>query len=135
MTRYLLDSNAMTAFINHREPLATRVREARQRGARIGTCEPVIAELFFGLEFSASRDENTVRLRRALSRLKCWPFDRLAAEHYGRVAAELRRRGRPMQVVDIMVAAIAFAVGDCVVVTTDSDLSAIPGLSVENWEE
>ncbi len=67
MRRFLLDSNAVNAFVDHRKPLAERVREARQRGDRIGTCEPVVAELFYGLQFSSSRDENTVRLRRGLS--------------------------------------------------------------------
>ena len=39
-----------------------------------------------------------------------------------------------MQVIDIMLAAIALSLGNCIVVSTDSDLLAIPGLSVENWE-
>jgi len=39
-----------------------------------------------------------------------------------------------MQVIDMMIAAIALSLGNCTVVTTDSDLSAVPGLSVENWE-
>ncbi len=38
-----------------------------------------------------------------------------------------------MQVVDMMIGAIAMNLGDCKVVTTDSDLEAIPGLSVERW--
>jgi tRNA(fMet)-specific endonuclease VapC len=38
-----------------------------------------------------------------------------------------------MQQIDMMVAAIAMTLGNCTVVTTDSDLSAVPGLSVENW--
>jgi tRNA(fMet)-specific endonuclease VapC len=32
-----------------------------------------------------------------------------------------------------MIAAIAFTLGNCTVVTKDSDFSAIPGLTVENW--
>jgi tRNA(fMet)-specific endonuclease VapC len=134
MKRYLLDSNAVTSLINKREPLTQRVREARQQGCRIGTCEPVVAELFYGMELSASRVENLVRLRRALSRIVCWPLDRRACETYGRLAADLRRRGRPMQTVDMMLAAVALSLGNCTVVTTDSDLSAVPGLEVENWE-
>jgi len=39
-----------------------------------------------------------------------------------------------MQTIDIRMAAIALSIGDCTVVTTDSDLSAIQGLLVENWE-
>lgn len=142
MKRYLLDSNAVTSLVNKREPLTQRVREARQRGCRIGTCKPVVAELFYGMELSASRDENLVRLRRGLRQIACWPLDRRACETYGRracetygrLAAELRRRGRPMQTVDMMLAAIALSLGNCTVVTTDSDLSAVPGLEVENWE-
>jgi tRNA(fMet)-specific endonuclease VapC len=38
-----------------------------------------------------------------------------------------------MQSIDIMVAAIALSLGKCTVVSSDNDLSAVPGLSVENW--
>jgi len=134
MRRYLLDSNAVTSLINQRDPFIQRVREARLNGGRIGTCEPVVAELHYGLALSSSRDENLVRLRRGLNGLIVWPLDRRASEMYGEIAAELRRRGRPMQVIDMLLAAIASSLGDCTVITTDSDLLAIPGLAVENWE-
>jgi predicted nucleic acid-binding protein len=52
---------------------------------------------------------------------------------YGRIAAELKRIGRPMQQIDIQITAIAFALGNCTVVSGDSDLKAVPGLSVEDW--
>ncbi len=133
MRRYLLDSNAVNALIDRREPLADRASEARQRGDRIGTCEPVVAELFYGLEFSVSRDENIARLERGLSQIRSWPFDRIAAREYARIAADLKRRGRKMQVVDMMVAAIASTLVNCVVISTDSDLSSVSGLTVENW--
>jgi tRNA(fMet)-specific endonuclease VapC len=38
-----------------------------------------------------------------------------------------------MQVVDLMIAAIARTVPDCTVVTGDGDFSRVPGLKVENW--
>ena len=40
-----------------------------------------------------------------------------------------------MQVIDMMIAATARSLTDCTVVMTDSDLSAVPGLKVENWAE
>ena len=82
-------------------------REGRQLGHVVGTCEPVIAELYYGLEFSASREANLVRLERGLSNLRSWPFDRTAAREFARVAATSRRRGMKIQVVDMMIAAIA----------------------------
>jgi tRNA(fMet)-specific endonuclease VapC len=38
-----------------------------------------------------------------------------------------------MQQIDIQVAAIALSLGNCTVVSSDSDLAAVPGLTVENW--
>lgn len=123
----------MGDLINHRSNVDVRARDARRNGARIGTCMPVVGELFFGVENSATREANLPKVVRALSRLICWPFDRAAAEEYGRIAAELKRIGRPMQQIDIQIAAIAFALGNCTVVSGDSDLKAVPGLKVEDW--
>jgi len=80
MRRFLLDTNAVGALAARRNPITERVRAARQKGSRIGTCEPVVAELYFGVELSATRDTNSMRLRHILSGIRSWPFDRLAAE-------------------------------------------------------
>lgn len=133
MTRFLLDTGIMGDFINHRRGVDLRVRLARERGATIGTCVPVVGELFFGVEASRSRDINHPRLVRAISGIRCWPYTNEAAEEYGRIAAELKRIGRPMQQIDIMIAAIARTLGNCIVVSSDGDLQAIPGLATENW--
>jgi len=94
---------------------------------------PLLAELLYGIELSASRDRNMQSLQKALPTWKIWPFEEAAAFEYGRIAAALRRFGRRMQVVDIMIAAIALSLGNCTVVSADSDLAALPGLAIENW--
>jgi tRNA(fMet)-specific endonuclease VapC len=131
--RYLLDTGILSDFINNRKGVVVKARSARQGGARLGTCMPVVGELFFGIEASATRDANLPRLKRALSAFICWPFDRPAAEEFGRLAAELKRIGRPMQQIDIQIAAVALSLGNCTVVSADSDLMVVPGLTVENW--
>ena len=133
MRRFLLDTCAMGDLINRRKGVHEKAREARLKGARIGSCIPVLGELFFGIEFSRTRDDNHVRLTRAIIGLSFWPYTREAAEQYGRLAAQLRRVGRSMQQVDMQVAAIAFTLSECTVVTEDTDLLAVPGLSVVNW--
>jgi tRNA(fMet)-specific endonuclease VapC len=133
MKRYLLDTGMMGDFINHRRGVDQRVRQAQNEGDRIGTCMPVLGELFFGVEASATRDANLKRLTRALSRIVCWPFNRQAAEEYGRLAAQLKRIGRNIQQIDIQIAAIARTLGNCTVVSADTDMTAVPGLTVENW--
>src|SRR5271157_2991377 len=133
MRCFLLDTNAMGDFINRRRGVDERARETRKEGARLGTCIPVLGELFFGVEYSQSRDRNLERLKRALAGLACWPYTREAAEEYGRLAAQLRRAGRTIQQVDIQVAAIALTLSQCSVVSEDTDLLAVPGLSIESW--
>jgi tRNA(fMet)-specific endonuclease VapC len=133
MTRYLLDTNAVGDWMNHRRGVDVRAREAKQRGAILGTCEPVVAELFFGAENSASRDDNLVQLRRALRGLKCWPLSRAASEEFGRLMTGFKRAGKTIGPIDVLIAAIARTLPDCVVVSQDGDMNVIPGLSVENW--
>jgi tRNA(fMet)-specific endonuclease VapC len=133
MRRYLFDTGIAQDFVNRRHGVTERADSARHEGGRVGICTPVLGELWSGVEGSLSRDRNLQRLRLALSRLVVWPYTNEAAEQFGRVFAELRRIGRPMQQVDIMVAAIAPSLGSCTVVSKDSDLEAVPGLAVENW--
>jgi tRNA(fMet)-specific endonuclease VapC len=135
MRRYLLDTNMAADLIEKRGHVPNRAREARRRGARIGIGIPVLAELYYGIEFSSTRDRNLERLERAMPGLTIWPFDMKAAAEFGRLRADLRRVGRPMQVIDIMIAAIAKSLGNCTVVSADSDLTAVPDLSVESWRQ
>jgi tRNA(fMet)-specific endonuclease VapC len=133
MRRYLLDSKPAQDFNNNRNGVRQRADAERRRGNRIGICTPVLGELWAGVEGSDTREENLRRLRHGLSRLLLWPYDEAAAIEYGRIFSELKRVGRPMQQVDIQIAAIAFAMGNCTVVSADSDLMDVPGLTVENW--
>lgn len=133
MRRFLLDTGIASDFIDRRHGVYERARQEAGQGNPIGIGIPVLAELVYGIEWSASRDRNMQRLRAALPAWKVWPFDQPASFEYGRLAAELRRIGRPMQVVDVMIAAIARTLGNCTIVSADSDLAAVPGLVVENW--
>jgi tRNA(fMet)-specific endonuclease VapC len=133
--RFLLDAGPAQDFVLLRDPVFSRARREQLNGAKIGVCYPTLGEVRGGIEYSQTRDVNLKRLARAIGKLVLWPFDEKAAEEYGRVFATLRRIGRMMQQIDIQVAAVAFALGDCTVVTVDSDLSAVPGLSVADWSK
>lgn len=133
MRRYLLDTGAAGDYFARRGKVFPRAKEEVARGNRLGICMPVLGELYFGIELSASRERNLQRLRRDLPTLTIWPFNEEAAAEFGRLAAVLRRIGRPMQQIDIQIAAVAFSLGNCIVVSGDSDLAGVPGLTVENW--
>jgi len=133
VTRFLLDTNMAGHYINRRQGVFDRARLEVTNGNPIGIGVPVLAELVAGIEHSSSRERNMRRLKTAMTSLRLWPFDSSAAFEYGRIYAELVRRGRPIGVVDTMIAAIAMTLGNCTVVSSDSDLQAVPGLNLEDW--
>lgn len=133
MKRYLLDSGILSDLVNRRNGVRERSQQEIEKGNKLGTSMPVLAEIAYGIEYGENRDRNMQSLLSVLPVIKIWPLDKLAAFHYGTLAATLRRTGRQMQVVDMMSAAIAMTLGNCTVVTKDDDFRAIPGLTVENW--
>ena len=135
MKRYLLDTGIEADYLNRRGGVYTRARQAFSEGARLGLGAPGLGELWDGVYFSATRGFNEALLKRHLGHFAIWPFDQVAAVEYGRLAADLRRRGRTMQQIDVQIAAIALTLAECVIVSKDSDLLDVPGLMVENWAQ
>lgn len=135
MKRYLLDTGIAAHYMNRRKGVFERARSEVAKGNVIGVGTPVLGELFFGAENSASKDRNIQQLRKNVPSWRVWPYIESSAEEFGRLAALLVKIGRPMQQIDIMIAAIAFEIGNCTVVSADSDLFAVPGLDVEDWTQ
>lgn len=133
MTRFLLDTGIAGDYVHRRHGIYERACAAIKAGHRIGIGLPVLAELWFGVENSSSRERNAAKLRRVLPELIIWPLTDASAEEYGRIAAELKRIGRPIGTIDMLIAAIALSLGKTTVVSADNDLTAVPGLTVENW--
>jgi tRNA(fMet)-specific endonuclease VapC len=131
--RFLLDTNMAGHYINRRHGVFDRARLEVANGNPIGIGVPVLAELVAGIEHSSSRERNMKRLKTAIASLRLWPFDSSAAFEYGRIYAQLARLGRPIGVVDTMIAAIAMTLGNCMVVSSDRDLRAVPGLNLQDW--
>lgn len=131
--RYLLDTGPAFDCLFQRKGVDLRVEQARQAGLRVGICMPVLGEIVAGLNGSGSSEASWKRARPKLEKLVCWPFDKAAAYEFGRIFADLKSRGRIIQQVDMQIAAIALTLGDCTVVTGDSDLNEVTGLRVENW--
>ena len=131
--RLLLDTGPAQAFILHESPEFERVFTFVRRGFAVGVSYPTLAELRGGFEASASRDKSLQSLRASFQWLKRWPLTLNAVRIYGEIFAELRRIGRPIGKMDMQIAATALDLGNTIVATYDSDLSAVPGLTVENW--
>jgi tRNA(fMet)-specific endonuclease VapC len=108
-------------------------RRLVKSGAVVGICVPVLGELWSGVELSETRERSEARLRNSLGELTIWPYDDRAAQEFGRIFADLKRRGRPIQQIDIQIAAVVRTLPDCTLVTRDGDFQAVIGLRVTDW--
>jgi tRNA(fMet)-specific endonuclease VapC len=130
---YLLDTNTCIRFLNPGKSIVPD-RLAAVSQEEVAICQIVKAELYYGAYKSARRDANLALLARFFSQFESLPFDDAAAEAYGRLRAELARRGTPIGPNDLMIAAIALAHGLTLVTHNTAEFSRVAGLRLEDWE-
>ncbi len=133
MSFFLLDTNAVIAFLN--APLTSPVSErCRQVGFdKLVLSSVVLQELFFG-----SFKSGAVRMERNLKAINQlhWhdaAFERGDAEATGRIRAELTRSGKVIGPYDVMIAGQALARGWTVITNNTREFERVPGLNCEDW--
>jgi predicted nucleic acid-binding protein len=132
---YLLDNNHWSA-IQRNDPIVIAHMQSLPEEARIFMPVIVQGELLAGIELAASEAKKE-ELRRLYERVlaqatEILPVTSEVAEWYARIFAQLRRKGKPIPINDIWIAAIALAYG-LILVTSDEHFQHIDGLQVEDW--
>jgi tRNA(fMet)-specific endonuclease VapC len=132
MPTYLLDTNQLSQAVTVGTVVRERVMEMRALGRVIGICAPVLCELEVGIRQVRDADQFRVNLKRLLARVRIWPIEAVTATFYGEIYGDLRRRGRALSQVDMMLAALARQMR-LTLVTFDRDFEALPDIPTENW--
>jgi tRNA(fMet)-specific endonuclease VapC len=132
MKGFLLDTNHVGQAVRSNSSLWQQIHTAKQRGLRVGTCIPVLCEVESGRVNVARPDLYHRGLKSLLGKITIWPLTLTTATYYGEIFNDLRRRGRSLSQVDIMLAALCREL-DLTLGTTDKDFVALPWLKTENW--
>jgi tRNA(fMet)-specific endonuclease VapC len=132
MADFLLDCNHFSAALRKVSTIRDRVHQGRKAGHRFVSCYPVLCELEAGIQQTVKPADTRGRLDRLLRHVRLWPLDGHTARIFGEVFNELRRKGRSLSQVDMIVAALARQ-HSLTVLTTDRDFEAFPELRLENW--
>jgi tRNA(fMet)-specific endonuclease VapC len=134
MPAYLLDTNHVSMAVDRSSAVAQRILEARLEGIRLGTCLPVLCEIEAGLLQVRGPAKYRRDLNHLLLQLRLWPIDQKTARIYGELYVQLRRSGRVLSQVDIMIAALARQM-KLTILTTDLDFQAVPAVRVADWSK
>ncbi len=129
---FVLDANTVIARLNGDQRVSRRLRKLTTEDVLL--CAPVLAELEFGAWYSQRREQNLERLHQLARAMRFEPFGFGAARRFGKLKAELRRRGATKTDFDLAIAAIALEL-DAILVSDDRAFfdGAIEDLKVENW--
>jgi tRNA(fMet)-specific endonuclease VapC len=129
---FLVDCNHLSAALHRVSAVRERIQQARRAGQRFISCYPVLCELEVGIQQTQKPDELRRRVAHLLRHVRIWPLDAETSRLYGAVYIELRRQGRALSQVDIMLAALARQ-HRLIVLTSDRDFEAVSDLAIENW--
>ena len=132
MPRYMLDTDTCSYIMKRSND---RVLKRLQKTPVSDVCISVItkAELLFGVEVSARRQQDELALSAFLSYVEVLDFPDAASSHYAKIRADLKKRGAMIGANDLFIAAHANSFGLTLVTNNTREFGRIPRLPIENW--
>ena len=129
---YLLDTNIVSFAIKNNLIIKARLEELRSQEELISISCITYFEVKRAL-FAVKASKQLERFDDFCKDFQIIFLDDLAIlEKAAEIHANLRLRGLPIQTEDILIAATAI-IKDFILVSNDSDLLRVEGLSLENW--
>lgn len=130
--QFLLDTN-ICIYIRRKkpEPVLRRFKTLRHGEAVLSVI--TFGELLYGAEKSLQRSVALQQLRELAEILPVMPLPQSAAETYGRIRAELERKGQMIGNNDLWISAHAKAAGLTLVTNNEREFRRVSGLKIHNW--
>ena len=131
MLRDLLDAN-ICIYVIKRKPESLLVR-FNENASHLAISAVTLAELLHGAEKSSQPQRTLSVVEDFCSRLDVLDYGAKAAQHYGQIRSALERRGTPIGVNDLHIAAHARSEGLTLVSNNLREFERVEGLLYENW--
>lgn len=130
---YLLDTNIVTGIIKKNPKIDTKLEQVRFEGAELFISCMTYYEVKRGLLYVNATRKLSDFNELCSSQFKVVFLDEIEIiEKASEIHADLKRRGRPIQDADILIAATAIIRG-LILVSNDSDMLRVSDLALENW--
>lgn len=130
--RYMLDTN-IVAYAKNNRPEVVYERMSRFDPEDLCVSVITLAELEYGVFNSSNPERNQLALTLFLANIEVVPFNDDAAVEYGRIRADLKRKGTPIGANDLMIAAHAKSLGVTLVTNNTREFERVEGLMLEDW--
>lgn len=132
--RYMLDTNICIYAIKHKpEKVFQKLQEVEPEDVSVSSV--TYAELVHGVEKSVAVEKNRLALSMLLANIEILDFNVDAADCYGKIRADLEKKGTLIGPLDMMIAGHAQSLGYTVVTNKVKEFSRVMDLKIENWAE
>ncbi len=132
--RYMLDTNICIYVIKTKpEKVFQKLQTIHPEDVCISSV--TYAELVHGVEKSIAVEKNRLALSMLLANMEILDFDAVAANCYGKIRADLEKKGTPIGPLDMMIAGHAQSLGYTIVTNNVKEFSRVAALKIENWAE
>ena len=130
--KYMLDTNICIYVIKHKPPEAIS-NFLKHDPEDMCISSITYGELMHGVEKSQAVERNRAAVTLFLSSVSVLSFDDRAAEEYGKVRADLERKGTPIGPMDMLIAGHARSEGLTLVTNNTREFLRVENLAVEDW--
>ena len=131
MARFVLDTNVVSQILRRNATALANLQESAERDDDLFMCPVVFYELWRGLRYRTANRQLTEL--QAFSRTLQWvEYDRVMWEDAAGLWADQRRRGRPCDDADLLIAAFARRLRATLVTNNTADFVDL-GLPVVDW--
>ncbi|MBO1351038.1 MAG: type II toxin-antitoxin system VapC family toxin [Hormoscilla sp. GUM202] len=131
--KYLLDTDTCIYWLNGRDSVRNRLLAVGW--AEVGICVIIVAELYFGAYNSNRVASNIERAEQFMRQLSVFPLDNNTLRRFGELKSQLRRIGRPIANLDLLIASVAVTNNMILVTNNTRHYERIGELKLENWIE
>jgi len=128
----MLDTNICIYLIKNR-PIELKKKFDEYEVGEICISSIVVSELYFGVEKSQMVEKNRRALALFLASLNIVNYDEKCSIEYGKIRAELERKGQVIGSLDMLIAAHAKSMGVTLVTNNTKEFDRVSGLVVVNW--
>jgi predicted nucleic acid-binding protein len=129
-----LDTTFLADWIRGKADAAQKMLVFRKSGELIATTIINVVELYEGAWIHKRVSEKVAEIDKLIHELIILDLSPMAAREFGRLKAELRRRGETIADWDLLIGSIALAYGENRIVTRNvKDFEKIPGIEVVSY--
>lgn len=132
--KYMLDTNICIYAIKHKPEIVIK-NFLQHDPDEICISSITYAELMYRVEKSQAVDRNRMAMAMFLSPITIREFNAAAAEEYGKIRADLEKKGTPIGPMDMLIAAHAKAEKLIIVTNNVKEFNRVNDLTIENWVE